>query len=291
MSWTDEAMQKLGSDLRWIPVGDVENCIIVDAAELDGADTVWIDGAQYPVSYRSGSGYVQLPDGRAKIMVTHTYHVDDPNDIHSQYPVSMKVWTLENVDGAYTATYQRDFDDILQYSGMSIRVYGRKGIRMITAIDQSKKNALTGDGLAGYTLKEYGTAIAWADQISDSSPLVLGKNYVKSNYAYKRGIADPVFQYVGNLMQYTNVLVGFTDDQCRNDIAMRPYMILENAQGEKITLYGGIVYRNIGYIAYQNRNTFEPGMEEYEYVWGIIRYVYGDRYDNEYIVAWSPPIL
>ena len=290
-SWTDETMQRLGRDLNWIPIGTPKNCIIVDSADLGGAETAWVDGVEYPISYRSGSGYIFLPDNTAKTMVVHSYHVDDPNDIHTQYPVSMKVWTLSNEDGVYTAARQEMLDDILQYSGMSIRVYGRKGIRMITSMDQSKKNALTGGGLAGYKLKEYGTAVAWADQLSDSRPLVLGKSYVKSNYAYRRGVADPVFQYTGNLMQYTNVLVNFSNEQCRDDIAMRPYMILENAQGETVTVYGGIVYRSIGYIAYQNRNTFEPGTEEYEYVWEIIHYVYGSLYDDEYIIAWTPPIM
>ena len=203
----------------------------------------------------------------------------------------MKVWMLTNENDYYTATRQEEFDNILQYSGMSIRVYGRKGIRMITSIERNKKNALISDGLAGYTLKEYGTAIAWSKQLSGSRPLVLGRGYVKSNYAYRKGIADPVFKYTGNLMQYTNVLVNFENEQCKDDIAMRPYMILEDENGEQVTLYGGIVNRSIGYIAYQNRNVFEPGSDEYEYVWEIIKYVYGSKYDDEYKVVWSPSVM
>ena len=42
------------------------------------------------------------------------------------------------------------------------------------------------------------------------------------------------------------------------------------------------LYRSIGYIAYQNRAAFQPGTAAYEYVWDIIRYVYGDQYDAEY---------
>jgi hypothetical protein len=83
-------------------------------------------------------------------------------------------------------------------------------------------------------------------------------------------------------MQYTNVLVNFSDEQCKKDIALRPYMILEDTEGQPLTLYGGIVTRSIGYIAYQNRNTFEFGTEAYGYVWNIIHNVYGDIYDAQY---------
>ena len=79
------------------------------------------------------------------------------------------------------------------------------------------------------------------------------------------------------------MLVGFTLDQCKDDIAMRSYMILEDKDGTQITIYGGIVYRSIGYIAYQNRSVFKPGTSSYEYVWEIIRKVYGSKYDAEYM--------
>ena len=183
-----------------------------------------------------------------------------------------------------------NFDDILQYSGMSIRVTGKKGIRMVTAIEKDKKNALVSGGLEGYTLKEYGTVVAWTSKLTDGNPLVLGQSYTLSNYAYRKNVADPVFAYSGSLMQYTNVLVNFTDDQCKNELALRPYMILEDQNGETFTIYGGIVYRSIGYIAYQNRNTFEPGTAEYTYIWDIIHYVYGDVYDDEFVHSWSPII-
>ena len=153
---------------------------------------------------------------------------------------------------------------------------------MITSIDKDTRNSLMGGGLAGYTLVEYGTALAWVSDLDENNPLVLGREYTKSNFAYKRGEADPIFARVGNLIQYTNVLVGFNDDQCIPDIAMRPYIILEDAEGEQVTVYGGQVVRSIGYIAWQNRNVFQPGNAAYDYVWGIIHHVYGDRYDEDF---------
>ena len=290
-TWTDAVMQDYEGDILWIPSGAVENRVSVSLAELNGQASVWIDGREYAVQTDGDMAYVDLPDGNAKTMMVYTYHVGDAADVHTQYPIGMKVWLLENASGYYTAARTEAFDDILQYAGMSIRVFGQKGIRMITSIDQATKTALTSGGLEGYTLKEYGTVIAWDSYLTATKPLVLDASYAKYNYAYKQGIADPVFQYVGDRMQYTNVLVDFTNDQCKNDLAMRPYMILEHENGERITLYGGIVRRSIGYIAYQNRNVFEPGSDPYEYVWEIIRYVYGTKYDKEYIISWSPPAM
>ena len=185
-------------------------------------------------------------------------------------------------EGTYTAKYVKEFDNLLQYSGSSIRIIGKKGIRMITSITKDNKQALTGAGLAGYTLVEYGTALAWASDAESGSGLILGQKYTKSNYAYKKGVADPVFRTTDILVQYTNVLVGFSDDQCIPDIAMRPYIILEDVEGNQITLYGGVIYRSVGYIACQNRNAFNPGTNAYEYIWGIIHHVYGDKFDSDY---------
>ena len=152
---------------------------------------------------------------------------------------------------------------------------------MITSLTKDSKNALKGAGLAGYTLEEYGTVAQWADELGDQS-LTLSNG--KSNYAYKRGKADPVFANVGDLTQYTNVLVwdSLTNDQLGQDIFMRPYIILKDADGKEVTLYGGTVSRSIGYIAYQNRNVFQPGTAAYAYVWDIIHAVYGKTYDKDY---------
>ena len=235
----------------------------------------------YPVLVDgSGQAYVEIADIHASLLVTYSDYAEDAQDKHTQYPTGMRVWKLSVGDGGFVVTEIPEFTDLLRYSGCSIRVTGKKGIRMITSIGKDKKADLVSDGLAGYTLKEYGTVVAWASQLSEEKPLVMGKSYVKSNYAYKKYMADPIFAYDGDQMQYTNVLVGFSLDQCRDDIAMRPYMILENTEGLEITLYGGIVQRSIGYIAKQNANTFDPTTQEsaYNYVWDIIHHVYGEDY-------------
>lgn len=236
---------------------------------LETEGSVWIDGQEYVVQQADGIRYVDIPDETAKVMTTYTYGTIDGET----YPIGMKVWTLENRDGFYSATHQSAFDDLLRYEGCSIRITGKQGIRMITSIDEGNKKALVGAGLAGYTLKEYGTAIAWARQLSDRKPLVLGKSYVNHNFAYSREAGkDPVFDSKDGRMHYTNVLVGFGLNQCSKEIALRPYMILEDAEGNAITIYGGVVERSIHYIAskIQQKNLYAPESEEYKYLQKII---------------------
>ena len=206
----------------------------------------------------------------------------ESKDPHTQYPTGMRVFRITDDGTGKKAEEIVEFQDLLQYSGSSIRITGNQGIRMITSMEKSKKDARTGAGLAGYTLVEYGTALCWSSDLEGGRSLILGQDYTRSNYAYRKGVADPVFAYSGSLVQYTNVLVGFTNDQCRDDIAMRSYIILEDAEGDQVTLYGGTVHRSIGYIAYQNRAAFAPGSAAYEYVWDIIHHVYGDMYDEDY---------
>ena len=251
---------------------------IVLTGELAEETVVYIDGLPYEVKADGEGWYVELPSAKELLLVTYTYHEGDGQDVHTQYPTGMKVYLVK--DGKIT--HIPELDNLLQYSGASIRITGKKGIRMITSIEKAKKTALTGKGLAGYTLVEYGTTLCFANEIPEGDALVLDRSYARSNYAYKKGVADPVFATTKDLVQYTNVLVGFSLDQCKDDIAMRPYIILKNAEGEQFTIYGGTIYRSIGYIAYQNRTVFQPKTGSYNYVWEIIHHVYGDKYDADY---------
>ena len=249
-----------------------------DNEDLAKETTVYVDGLPYEVQTDGNGRYLELPVADEFLLVTYSYYEGDGQDIHTQYPSGMKVYLVK--DGEIT--HIPEFDNLLQYSGSSIRITGKKGIRMITSIAKDKKAALTSKGLAGYTVVEYGTVLSLVDEIPEGNLLLLGRKYARSNYAYKKGVADPVFATTDDLIQYTNVLVGFAMYQCENDIAMRPYIILKNAQGKEFTLHGGIVYRSIGYIAYQNRSVFQPKTASYNYVWEIIHHVYGDKYDADY---------
>ena len=263
-----------------IPIPGQATTLVLNRADLGEFGDLWVDGVPYGYNLDGEMLYVNLPDTERKILTLYSYNMtsDDP---HQVYPVGMKVWRLHNDGTGYTVEALPELDNLLRYMGSSIRIVGVKGIRMITGVDEDLRARLIDGGVSGYTLEEYGTVLGWADQIVNGS-LVLTDSYAKSNFAYKRGQADPIFSRANGVIAYTNVLVGFNDDQCVPDIAMRPYLILRDADGELLTVYGGMVQRSIGYIAWQNRGVFRPGTESYDYVWGIIHHVYGDQYDEEY---------
>ena len=261
--------------------------VSVDITGLTGiSKAVWIDGKEYSgddLDVSSKNYTVTLSNANAKTLVIYSYNSLSQKDPHKVYPTNMYVWTLSYENGKYKATRQKSLDNILQYAGCSIRVTGKKGIRMITSIKSSTKKSLTSkSGFAGYTLEEYGTAVAWENDLSAEKPLVLGSSYTKSNYAYKKGVADPIFSNKNGVTQYTNVLVGFSNAQCIPDLAQRPYIKLRSTSGkDSIILYGAPVYRSIGYIAEQNSNSFKKGTAAYNYVHGIINYVNNQTDKND----------
>ena len=253
------------------------------AKDFDGSSIgVDVDGKTV---YPDGEGnYPRLtvPEGTTTLISVSTCNLPEGVDPHTRYPVSMAVYKATNTDGTTSVERISEMDDLLRYAGSSIRITGNKGIRLITGINASLKSALTSEGVAGYTLEEYGTLLCWASEVQNGS-LSLSDAYARHNYAYSLANGtDPVFRYAGDVVQYTNVLVGFSNEQCVDDIAMRPYITLRDADGNTYTLYGGIVNRSIGYIAYQNRGAFAPGTNAYNYIWDIIHFVYGDAYDEDY---------
>ena len=247
--------------------------------EFDGKTTVTVDGKEYPIEEMGGERYVNLPE-TGDLLTIYSFKDGTPTGSYTNYPMGMQVFRITRQEGGAKAEEITEFANLLNYAGCSIRVSGKKGIRMITGIDQNvKKSLVSKAGLAGYTLEEYGTVVQWADTLG-SSTLNLG-NSNKQNYAYKKGKADPVFALENGMIQYTNVLVGFTDAQCQPDLVMRPYIkLMDTATGETVTLYGGSVTRSIGYVAWQNRDTYKQGTASYKYVWKIINSVDTSKYPN-----------
>ena len=236
-------------------------------------EEVWIDGVKHIVREDRNGKFVLLEGTNAQTLTVYSYNEAAASDSHAKYPTGMRVWMLTFENGGYVSTYVPEFENLLQYAGSSIRVTGVKGIRIITGIHKALRQQMM-DGSLGYTLVEYGTCVAWADDLKGSAPM-LGQGSAMHNYAYKQGVADPIFADTGSTIQYTNVLVGFTDDQLGSDLVMRPYIILEDSDGQQLTIYGGCVQRSIGYIARQNQNTFPEGTKADAYIEDIISKVYG----------------
>ncbi|MGM9604196.1 MAG: YDG domain-containing protein, partial [Faecousia sp.] len=216
--------------------------VTVNPAQLQGVNLsgYWAEGGEREIA---NGETVTLTSPNSRLLTKYTTATNTQGDA---YPSGMTVYALDEDNSPVEIA---ELGNLLQYSGCSIRVSGNRGIRMITSLTKENKAALTGAGLAGFTLEEYGTVVQWADTLGAGSLTLDNGNH---NFAYKKGVADPVFANVDSLTQYTNVLVGFDLDECSQDIVMRPYIILQDAEGNQYTLYGGVVSRSISYIAWQN---------------------------------------
>ena len=238
----------------------------LDLSGLDlGGDegTVWIDGEKEPIN-TSGGRHILLSE-EAGFLTTYTYMQNADGD---DYPIGMRVYRFQRKDTGVILEEITEFENLLNYAGCSIRLSGKQGIRMITGITQDNKKALTSKaGLAGYTLEEYGTVV----MRGVGTPTLA--NSQSHNFAYKKGKADPIFSKANGMIQYTNVLVGFSLDDCKDTLTLRPYIKLRDmTTGETVTLYGGSVCRSIYQVAKQNENTYKPGTAGYKYIHKILNY-------------------
>lgn len=208
--------------------------------------TVWLDGVPYGATVRNGQYIVQAPDTGAKTAVVYQYNA-------SGVPVGMYLWTLEYIDNAYAVTAQPELADLLTYHGFSIRITGKSGIRFKTGISADLRGRLTGPGVAGYTLKEYGTLIM-NNANRGSYPMVLGGEKVLSGMAYGTGasgaLEDKIYETIDGRYRYTSVLVGLPVDQYKTEYAFRGYAVLECGDS-RITVYGPVVARSIYSLADQ----------------------------------------
>lgn len=238
--------------------------------EFDGKTTVTVDGKEYPIEEMNGTRYVNLPE-TGDLLTIYSFKDGTPAGSYTNYPTGMQVFRITRQEGGAKAEEITEFANLLNYAGCSIRLTGTKGIRMITGIGENARTALTGArGLGGYTLEEYGTVV----MRGVGTPTL--ENSKSHNFAYKKGKADPIFSRANGMIQYTNVLVGFSLEDCKDMLTLRPYIKLKDTTtGETVTLYGGCVSRSIGYIAKQNENTYQPGTAGYKYVHEIIDAVYG----------------
>ena len=245
---------------------------LLDLTGLNLAGDITIDGVDYPIETSNGTLYVTIPE-TGDLFTYYGYKNIWASNEHSNYPTSMSVYAIERTPTGSTAREITELRDLLTYAGCSIRISGKQGIRMITALDEANKKALTGKGLAGYTLEEYGTVVSWTNALGNGSFLRLGEDYAHSNYAYRKGKADPVFARKNGIIQYTNVLVleNLTEADYGKDLTLRAYIRLRNTEtGETVTLYGGTVTRSIYYVATQNADTYKSGTAGYKFVRKII---------------------
>jgi len=266
----------------------ISSQIVIDfsSTNLKANDIVYVNGDKYVIDEKL---LVRSDNTGANVVTTYDVANSTNQDVHTQYPKSMRVFFLEKIkEKKYKAKENTNFKDILSYAGASIRIVGKKGIRIITSIPTTSRNSLLNTNLDGYKVMEYGTLMAWNTKLNGQEPVV-GRANVSKGRAYDRvNKINSLYKQGNGKYQYTNVLVGsYTDEECARDVAMRSYMIIRpttaSDSSKDIVIYGGTLYRSISYVALQNKAAFKPNTENYEYIFSLIKAGYPDVYDEEYV--------
>lgn len=272
----------LKNEINVGPIGFVEN------------DEVFVDGKKYIVN---SDKKITLDNANKKVLTNYVINNVESGDVHTQYATNFGVFFLERQGEQIVPVHKEAFDDIVTYAGTAIRLTGKKGIRIITSVPTAKKTTLTnGTGIDGYKLFEYGAIMCWAN--NDDNPTLIRQDngtYKASSgvFAASYSLAsnkNVVYKQENGLTKYATVLTEgtnpFSEDQCKNDFAMRSYMILRpkdaNDSNEDVIIYGGTIYRSISYVATQNKNKFTVGSDTYEYIWNLINYGYPALFVQEH---------
>jgi len=207
---------------------------------------IFLDGMEYTAALKNGRYVVAAPNAGIKTAIMYKYN-------EANVPVGMYVWTLSYRNGSYTATAVEGLEDLLTYHGFSIRITGNSGIRFKTGLSADVRSKLTGGGISGYTLKEYGTLVMNNANRSRYS-MVLGGEKVAGGRSYGKNdsgvLEDKIFETVSGRYRYTSVLVNLPVNQYKTEFAFRGYIVLTK-DGNDITLYGPIVSKSIYSLAQQ----------------------------------------
>lgn len=259
---------------------------------MENNPTMSVDGVTYLLESVDGKPTLKLPKSLAatsdiKLATYSAYNKPflldaDYDYANSMYPVSLHVWEIANVGTAakpkLKATHLSGLTDVLKYAGCSVRTLEPQGVRLVTSIPESTRSNLIDGDVSGYTLLETGTIVQWTSQV-DNASLTWDSTTMRGK-AYDRAASrDAVYRNENGVIKYSNVLTGFSDEQCKPLLSLRSYMLLQK-DGKNYYLYGGTVTRSIGYIASQNANEFGKGTLGYRFIWKAIHAAYGDALDE-----------
>jgi hypothetical protein len=254
---------------------------IARGVKLEGCgDSVYVNGIAHPVE----DGILWLEGTETGFITTHDYANAGETDPHLIYPTAMYVWELTiDANGVQTARRIEELDNVLQYSGTSIRITGNQGIRFITSVPAAQRASLIG-GKSGYKLMEYGTLFGW---YSGGTDLQYGVNAQSTAYSRTEGI-DKIFQQAGGMIQYTGMLTDLNLEQSTLDLVTRPYMVLQrttdSGETEQVVLYGGSIVRSIGYVGVNEHRT---GHREVDtgYIDGAVSQIYNEENKAFFVVG------
>ena len=204
---------------------------------------VYVGGVALPATEKNGSFVVKITDETASSIVAYRY--DD-----EQNPVGMYVWSLSFDGSRYLAEELEDLEDMLSYHGFSIRISERSGIRFKSGIAQNMKKKLTGSGIEGYKLKEYGTLVLSETKLQgkeltfSSEGAIKGISYGKDNGKQ----VDLILEQTDGRDRFAAVLTGVPAEVYKTDFTFRSYAILTKG-GKEYVVYGPQKSRNIYELA------------------------------------------
>jgi hypothetical protein len=126
----------------------------------------------------------------------------------------------------------------------------------------------------GYELKEYGV-ITLPESSMTNYPLVYNGAYVQGAVDFKVNpdgtTSEILFSSDGGRNWFTGLLINIPTKWYKTNFAFRSYIILEK-DGTEYIIYQLPQSRSLYYVAkqYLDRNMYESGTEEYEYLQQII---------------------
>lgn len=229
--------------------------------------TIYLDGIAYSAVLRDGNYVVSALGGDVKTAVMYKYN-------GSGVPIGMSVWRLSHNGTTFNVTAVPELTDLLTYHGFSIRITGKAGIRFKTGISADLRGQLTGGGVAGYTLKEYGTLVM-NNANRNQYPMVKNGEKVLSGQSYgyneSGNLEDKIYETVDGRYRFTSVLVGLPANQYKVEYAFRGYAVL-NKDGQELIVYGPPVAKSIYSLAQQvlEKGQYASGSEADQFLRKLI---------------------
>ena len=184
----------------------------------------------------------------------------------------MNVWLLEKDEetGNYNAVRAEFFDNLLVYSGTSIRIKGSQGIAVHTTLNTGVWNSLVNKGYHGYQVLEAGLLVSVLTNGGVTDPVVGDAGVIKGvSYSWNGNMRS--INNEGNTSYYMNTIV-FGDDLSKTkwELACRPYIRMIDSNNKEVYLYGGTLVRSIRSVAQQIQSIYKDDAKVSEFIQRIL---------------------
>jgi len=193
------------------------------AGNITAVSAVYVDGVYTGTSTELSSGL---------LVGTHSVVVYDSADNYEVYLVK---------DGVFT--FKENLTNAFENKNVEIRTDDPLGFRFVASITSAAKN--------DSNIQKYGMVVAKAASLNGNS-LVLGSDdYLTTDaVAYdKANGVDIVYAKDENSISFSAALYNFSQKHYLNWYAVRPYLVINDAEGNSYTVYGDVAKNNIKDVA------------------------------------------